>query len=88
MKITNNLKEEFVMAIIPKKERRGKIEIDLTGPEGNAFVLRGYAQRYGKQLGWDKEKQDEVRKEMTSGDYENLIQVFDKYFGDFVDLMR
>ena len=76
------------MAIIPKRERQGKIEIDLTGPEGNAFVLMGYAQQYGKQLEWDKEKQDEVRKEMTSGDYENLIQVFDKYFGDFVDLMR
>jgi hypothetical protein len=25
---------------------------------------------------------------MTSGDYENLIQVFDKYFGKIVDLER
>jgi len=25
---------------------------------------------------------------MTSGDYENLITVFDKYFGDYVILER
>jgi hypothetical protein len=26
--------------------------------------------------------------EMTTGDYENLINVFDKYFGDYVILER
>jgi len=25
---------------------------------------------------------------MESGDYENLIQVFDSYFGEFCDLLR
>ena len=34
-------------------------------------------------LDWDK-----VCKEMTSNDYENLIKVFDKYFGSFVILER
>jgi hypothetical protein len=29
-----------------------------------------------------------VVKEMTSGDYENLIEVFDRYFGSFVILER
>ena len=59
--------------------------IDLTGSEGNAFVLMGYAKEYSKQLGLDYNK---IQGEMTSGDYENLIQVFDSYFGDYVILER
>ena len=59
--------------------------IDLTGPEGNAFFLMGQADRYARQLGLDKEV---VINEMKSGDYENLVQVFDRYFGDYVILER
>lgn len=59
--------------------------IDLTGPDGNAFVLLGYASRLGKQLGLDVPT---ILEEMTSGDYENLISVFDGYFGNFVILER
>jgi len=68
-----------------KKEMRKEIEIDLTGPEGNAFVLLGYAKNFSKQLELDWEV---VQKEMTSGDYENLIETFEKYFGSFVTLYR
>jgi len=60
-------------------------KIDLNGPEGNAFVLLGYAASYAKQLGLDKK---EITTEMTKGDYENLILTFDKYFGEYVDLYR
>ena len=69
---------------IKKKTSRG-IEIDLTGPEGNAYVLLGYAKQYATQLGLDNEK---IQEEMKSGDYENLVQTFDKYFGDYVTLLR
>ena len=68
-----------------KKLNRGKRKIDLTGPNGNAFVLLGIASNYAKQLGYDAKL---IREEMTSGDYENLIEVFDKYFGTFVDLYK
>ena len=68
-----------------KKLNRGKRKIDLTGPDGNAFVLLGIASDYAKQLGFDVKL---IRKEMTSSDYENLIKVFDKYFGDYVDLYK
>lgn len=68
-----------------KKERTGPIVIDLTGPDGNAFALMGYASNFAKQLGLDKEK---IINEMMSGDYENLLQVFDGYFGSFVILER
>ena len=73
------------MAIINKEERYEKKVIDLTGPQGNAFFLLRQAEVWAKQMGLDFEK---IHKEMTGGDYENLIQVFDKYFGSICDLER
>jgi hypothetical protein len=72
------------MAILKRKQPT-TIEIDLTGPQGNAFFLLGTAQRLSKQLGFDTQK---VLSEMQSSDYENLIQVFDSYFGSVVTLYR
>ena len=37
-------------------EKQGGIEIDLTGPDGNAFVLIGLASKWAKQLGLDSKK--------------------------------
>lgn len=72
--------------MIKKKEpRRGKMEIDLTGPDGNAFYLLGIAKKFASTVGVD---QNVVIKEMTASDYENLIIVFDNYFGDYIDLLR
>ena len=68
-----------------KQEQRGPIIIDLTGPDGNAFALVGYANRFAKQLGLDGKA---ITNEMMSDDYENLLEVFDKNFGDFVILER
>ncbi len=62
-----------------------QVEIDLTGEEGNAFVLIGYATRFANQLGL---KPDPIINQMMSSDYENLVNVFDKYFGKFVTLYR
>jgi len=44
-----------------------------------------YASKIAKQQGLDKQK---IMFEMTSGNYENLISVFDRYFGEYVDLYR
>ena len=71
-----------------KQEREGPIVIDLTGPDGNAYVLMGMASNFGKQLGWDRVKIQELMNEMMDGDYEHLIQVFDREFGSFVILER
>lgn len=49
------------------------IEIDLTGPQGNAFFLLGQASTLA---------------EMKESDYEHLLEVFDREFGDFVTLYR
>lgn len=66
-----------------KKTAGEKPIIDLTGPDGNAFSLMGYATRFGKQLGYDT---NTIIGEMTSGDYDHLLEVFEKYFGDYVIL--
>ena len=66
-----------------KQERTGPIVVDLTGPDGNAFALMGLASRLAKQLGIKS-----PTAEMMSGDYENLLEVFDKHFGEFVILER
>lgn len=71
--------------MIVKKQQKNGIEIDLTGPQGNAFFLLGTAKKLAKQLGLNGK---EIMEEMKSSDYENLLQVFDKYFGDFVTLYR
>ena len=68
-----------------KQQRPGPIIIDLTGPDGNAFALMGYASNFANQLDLDV---DVIIKEMMSGDYEHLLQVFDNYFGAFVILER
>ena len=70
---------------IKQKKLPEKPEIDLTGPDGNAYFLLGTARNLSNQLGLDGKA---ISKEMTSGDYENLINVFDKHFGEYVDLVR
>jgi hypothetical protein len=71
--------------MIKKKKESLGISIDLTGPEGNAFVLIGYANRLAKQLGLDGKA---IQAEMMKGDYEHLVNTFDKHFGHFVTLYR
>lgn len=71
--------------MIREKQPANEMVIDLTGPEGNAFVLLGYASKFAKQLGLDADK---ILEEMKTSDYENLITVFDNYFGNFVILER
>jgi hypothetical protein len=67
-----------------KKDVYEKV-IDLTGPDGNAFALIGFATKFARQLDLDS---TQIREEMMAGDYENLVAVFDKYFGDYVTLER
>ncbi len=75
--------------MIKSKESLNRgIEIDLTGPDGNAFVLMGYAKRFGKQVGMSNSYINEMLEKMMSSDYENLVKVFDDEFGSVVTLLR
>jgi hypothetical protein len=65
-----------------------KVEINLKGPQGNAFYLISLADSLGKALGMDKFRIKCIQDEMKLSDYEMLIQTFDKWFGDHVILYR
>ena len=75
--------------MIKSKESLNRgIEIDLTGPDGNAYVIMGYAKRFGKQIGMSDSYIKEMLEKMMSSDYENLVKVFDDEFGSVVTLYR
>ena len=61
--------------------------IDLQGPQGNAFALMAYADDFLRQMG-RRDEFNAMRTEMMSGDYDNLIRIFEKNFGDYVDLVN
>ncbi len=65
-----------------------KLEIDLSGPQGNAFVLLGYCSKLGKALHMSNNQITNIKLDMMSSDYEHLVEVFDKHFGDQVILYR
>lgn len=68
-----------------KEKRNKKIEIDLTGPHGNAYFLLAQAKSLCKGL---KKDYEEISAKMKNGDYENLVKVFNDEFGDMVILYR
>jgi len=48
------------------------IQIDLSGPQGNAFAIMGAVDSVLRQIGKSKEEISEVLNDMQSGDYEHL----------------
>jgi hypothetical protein len=51
------------------------IQIDLSGPQGNAFCVMGTVQSVLQQIGKSKDEIKVVMDDMQSGDYEHLKQV-------------
>ena len=74
--------------MIVKKQETNRIEIDLTGPQGNAYYLLGLAKKWGKQLDMSENYIKEMLEKMMSGDYENLVKVFDDEFGSIVTIYK
>lgn len=64
---------------------RTKPFIDLAGPDGNAFALLGAARTICKS---NNINPDPIIKQMMAGDYDELVNIFDHEFGEFVDLIR
>lgn len=73
------------MIVKPHTRPQKEIEIDLSGPEGNAFVLMAYAERLAKEHGLEPEP---ILAEMMSGDYPNLVRTLDRYFGHCLILIE
>lgn len=61
--------------------------IDLQGPSGNAFALMAYAEDFLRQMG-RRHEFNAMRSEMMSGDYNKLIGIFEKNFGEYVELVN
>ena len=59
--------------------------VDLSGPDGNAFVLLGMARTWSRQLGKDGKA---ITAEMMSGDYQELLEVFRREFGTVCTLVN
>ena len=77
------------MAIRSIQEKPGSpINIDLNGPDGNAFVLIGLAKNLSEQLKYDHDRIERIVDEMTLSDYEGLLFTFDREFGSLVTLWR
>lgn len=74
--------------MIRKKEENPetRIVVDLTGPEGNAFWLIALAEKLGRRLGVDPKRRGEINAEMYAGDYDNLIEVLEREYGDYIVL--
>jgi len=73
---------------IKKKKRSPKIVLDLTGPQGNAYVILGTIQRLMKTMKFHEAQIDAIMEEMTSKDYEHLVATAEKHFGKYIDFYR
>ena len=58
--------------------------IDIEGADGYAFALLGHAKNFAKQLDMDGSA---ITKEMMAGDYDHLLDTFEKHFGSFVEIV-
>ena len=65
-----------------------RVEINLNDPDGNAFALMRKAKYLGVKLDLSKDEIDSIVKEMMSGDYDNLVEVFKTNFGQLVRLVK
>ena len=55
------------------------VEIDISGPDGNAYVIMGIVASCLKQFGMTAFEVNNVLHDMMSGDYEHLLEVASKY---------
>ena len=58
------------------------MNIDLDGRDGNAFSLMATAKRLARQLELDGTA---IINEMKDGDYNHLLDTFEKHFGTVVE---
>ena len=71
-----------------RSEMNRRITVDLQSEQGNAFYLLGLAGDLGKKLGLSKPEIKRIKDNMTLSDYTMLVEIFDKHFGDYVDIYR
>ena len=73
--------------MIKRKPKKFKPQIDLSGPQGNAFYLMGVVEKTFRQSG-AADLGKSIVEEMKKGDYEHLVKTFDMYLGDHFEIVR
>lgn len=51
-----------------------KINLELAGIDGNAFVILGAFRKQARKEGWSEAEIEQVTAEAKSGDYDHLLQ--------------
>jgi hypothetical protein len=64
------------------------MKINLNGSQGNAFFLLGLASKLARARGLTDSENKAIQAEMMSGDYEYLCEVFEREFGNEVELQK
>lgn len=64
-----------------------QLVVDLRGPEGNAYMLIGLAERLGKTLGFSPDQREDIQTRLKSKDYNHLVHVMEHYFGHCVNFV-
>lgn len=59
--------------------------IDLNGPDGNAYFIIGTVKKVAEDKGLDWK---EIVTRLTSGDYQNILNIVEEEFGDDIILCR
>lgn len=54
--------------------------VQLTGLDGNSFVILGACQRAARRAGWSKEEVEAWRTLAVDGDYDHLLGTAMRYF--------
>jgi hypothetical protein len=73
--------------MIRRKPKKFRPQIDLSGPQGNAYYLMAVVEKTFRQS--DAPHLGKVIvEEMKQGDYEHLVRTFDLYLGQHFDIVR
>ena len=57
-----------------------KPKLKLIGEDGNVFAIIGKAIKVARKAGWAENEIKKFTAEMTSGNYDNALQVVQEYF--------
>ena len=61
--------------------------IDISGPDGNVFAIMGAYKNYARQLKHSRQHQEKIIEEMMSGDYDNVLDIFERELGTVITLI-
>ena len=57
-----------------------KPTVKLIGQDGNVFQIIGETVKAAKKAGWSMAKIEKFKRELMSGDYNNVLRVVQEYF--------